>query len=145
MKFTTTAITAILAVISGAQAAPVAMPVSAPAPQGEGIPFIGSQTLCQHRTLPGYVAQSYSVMAASGVTDVPAVCGGLWDNLKRFVPCAVPVDATCREGEQPGSLIWHFKASTGCNAGMIGSAWWEATRNEFGGLQCKDVNKLSFQ
>src|ERR1051326_5418482 len=72
-------------------------------------------------------------ITASGVDDIPGVCGGLWDNLKRFSSC-VASSTYC--GGDNGNLKWQFTASLFCNGGMVESTWWEATHNKFGEIHC---------
>ncbi|KAK8050969.1 hypothetical protein PG993_002354 [Apiospora rasikravindrae] len=80
-------------------------------------------------------------VTASGVRDIPGTCGGLWDNLKRWpVACLVGYGTQyCRE-EGPGQLKWYFATTDLCNEGHVESAWWHATRNRFGDIQCKDCS-----
>jgi hypothetical protein len=33
-------------------------------------------------------------------------------------------------------MIWKFTTGVGCNAGDVGSAWWRATKNKFGAIDC---------
>ncbi|KAK1728956.1 hypothetical protein CaCOL14_008579 [Colletotrichum acutatum] len=101
--------------------------------------------LCQHQQLKRRVLHAYSLKAYSGVDDAPKVCGDLWHNLRRFPGCAAASDASCRAGTDKGELIWHFVASTFCNAGMVQSAWYEATHNDYGAAECKDVEQLGFR
>jgi len=61
------------------------------------------------------VAKAYTV-EASGVDDIPGICGGLWDNLKQFGVCAVPSLTDCSGSD--GNLSWTFQASAGCNGGV---------------------------
>ncbi|OLN87179.1 hypothetical protein CCHL11_03589 [Colletotrichum chlorophyti] len=77
-------------------------------------------------------AFSYTV-TADGVPDVPGICGGLWDNLKRFSACRVSVP-NC--GGAGGDLEWRFNAGVGCNGGIVESAWWEATKSKYGSVNC---------
>ncbi|KXH36088.1 hypothetical protein CNYM01_10333 [Colletotrichum nymphaeae SA-01] len=101
--------------------------------------------LCQHQNMELRVLHAYSLKAYSGVDDVPKVCGDLWTKLRRHSGCLAASDASCRAGTDKGELIWHFVASTFCNVGMVQSAWWEATHNEYGAVECKDVEKLGFR
>ncbi|PKS13016.1 hypothetical protein jhhlp_000357 [Lomentospora prolificans] len=77
--------------------------------------------------------QAYTVQA-SGVDNIPGVCGGLWNNLKQFGACAVPSMTDC--SGSGGNLEWTFQASAGCNGGMVEATWWDATENRFGGINC---------
>lgn len=75
------------------------------------------------------------IIKADNVEDIGATCDGLWDNLHRFADC-VPSYTSCRP-EGPGNpLLWTFEVGATCNKGMVGSAWWEQTRNVYGGISC---------
>ncbi|KAH7406985.1 hypothetical protein DE146DRAFT_648985 [Phaeosphaeria sp. MPI-PUGE-AT-0046c] len=68
--------------------------------------------------------------------SIPGTCGGLWDNLKRFADCiGVGNNAFCRQ-EENGDLRWHFQNGASCNAGMVEATWYEATKNEYGSIDC---------
>ena len=71
---------------------------------------------------------------------MPGICGGLWDNLKHFSDCLVATDSNCEPGEgydgQDYDMIWSFGTMSICNPGMVESAWWEATKNEWGAIDC---------
>lgn len=81
----------------------------------------------------------YWLIAQEGVEDIPGICGGLWDNLNGAGECGVSGGETyCREkAGQPGVLEWSFITPQTCNGGMVESAWWEATRNKFGAIECR--------
>ncbi|WYZ45980.1 hypothetical protein EsH8_IX_000205 [Colletotrichum jinshuiense] len=82
----------------------------------------------------GSGAQTYHyTVTATGVDDIPGRCGGLWDNLKRFGVCVASRTNCSGSG---GRLSWSFTATVGCNGGMVESTWWEATRNNFGSIDC---------
>ncbi|KAK0380226.1 hypothetical protein CMEL01_11357 [Colletotrichum melonis] len=87
---------------------------------------LASAATCSH-------SQNRWSITASGVDDVPGKCGGLWDNLKRFGACAVS-GPSC--GGSNGNLAWSFTTGVGCNAGMVESSWWQATKNQFGSISC---------
>ncbi|KAL2813325.1 hypothetical protein BDW59DRAFT_154898 [Aspergillus cavernicola] len=70
-------------------------------------------------------------ISASGVENIPTVCGDLWYQLR----CPVPSRTSCRDAGD-GTLIWQFTTGVSCNAGDVESAWWRATRNTFGGIDC---------
>ncbi|GJC78025.1 hypothetical protein ColLi_00863 [Colletotrichum liriopes] len=174
MKFTVGILIAALGLASGANAAPASSPknlASVPFAKGANatstlsvrtpVPSPGSEdaariafiqndvrAICQHREVPLDVVHSYSVMSnpfLDPVPDIPKTCGDLWSNLRRHPGCAAASDARCHEHEDmKGVLVWHFGVSLFCDNGMVGSAWWEATHNEFGNLQCVKVPHLSF-
>ena len=61
-----------------------------------------------------------------------AFCNGLWDNLH----CAVwPQIKNCKSHGNRG-LLWEFVTSDFCGGSEINAAWWRATKNGFGDLQC---------
>ncbi|KAI0445771.1 hypothetical protein F4803DRAFT_506382 [Xylaria telfairii] len=77
------------------------------------------------------------IVKANGVPDVPGICGGLWDNLKRFSSCVGLSNNGCgNDGVDLHNLVWKFDVGLGCNAGDVESAWWEATRNNYGSIAC---------
>ncbi|PSN74815.1 hypothetical protein BS50DRAFT_567594 [Corynespora cassiicola Philippines] len=78
---------------------------------------------------------SYDVWAQN-VYDISGICGGLWDNLKRFGVCATPSQTYCGGIESTHILNWRFSVTIGCNEGMVHSTWWEATKNNFGSINC---------
>lgn len=65
---------------------------------------------------------------------IPGLCGGLWDNLKRFGACLVPSRTSC--GEDAGKLVWKFEVDRSCNGGDVESTWYEATKNNYGRITC---------
>ena len=74
---------------------------------------------------------------ADNVDDISGICGGLWDNLKRFWGAGCHAYGPTCGARGPGNpLYWEFGALRGCNTGMIESTWWEATRNRFGAIKC---------
>ena len=75
------------------------------------------------------------IVRAEGVPNIPEICGGLWDNLHRFAACP-PSATSCGPVGPNGLLEWKFNVGLGCNSGMIESTWWEATRNNFGSIDC---------
>lgn len=72
-------------------------------------------------------------VTATGVGDIPGICGGLWDNLK---PTIYPGGGQSCGGSN-GNLQWVVPVwSYFSDAGDITSAWWRATTNNFGSIQC---------
>jgi hypothetical protein len=89
---------------------------------------------CETEDITGTVVR-YHVRSANVVSDIPGICGGLWDNLKRFTECATPSNTWC--GDAGGGILgWYFNAFDGCKGGMVESTWWEATRNSYGDINC---------
>lgn len=76
---------------------------------------------------------TYNVIA-QGVPDIPGICGGLWDNLNHFPWCVV--SAPSCGANDIGELEWRFTVPSGCDGGSVESAWWEATRNQWGAISC---------
>ncbi|TKW48190.1 hypothetical protein CTA1_6327 [Colletotrichum tanaceti] len=105
--------------------------------------FIQSETraLCHHRTYP--VSHQYTVRSGPGaarIEDIGAVCDRLWKGLHHHAGCAAITEPSCGEHEfLEGVLEWRFSGSSFCNVGMVQSAWWEATHNKHGNLECRDV------
>lgn len=75
------------------------------------------------------------IVDASSMPDISGVCGGLWDNLKRFGACSAS-NSFCGARGSDNHLVWEFTVPNTCNGGMIESTWWEATRNQWGGIDC---------
>ncbi|KAI1465027.1 uncharacterized protein F4812DRAFT_466536 [Daldinia caldariorum] len=75
------------------------------------------------------------LVAAEGVTDIPGICGGLWDNLHHSHACEVYGGTQSCKNEN-GILVWRFGVTDFCNKGHVESAWWEATKNRFGAIHC---------
>lgn len=66
--------------------------------------------------------------------DTNGLCGGLWDNLKRFSNCVAPTFTSCTRVN--GNTRWEFMVGLGCNFGMVESTIWEATWPHMGGVSC---------
>ncbi|KAF6833796.1 hypothetical protein CMUS01_06413 [Colletotrichum musicola] len=75
------------------------------------------------------------VWHASGVDDIPGKCGGLWDNLNGFGACAKS-QTFCGRAADTGNMVWQFAGSIACNAGVVESTWYKATKNKFGAISC---------
>lgn len=100
-----------------------------------GLAATANAASCRFRPT-GVVTRRYYA-GADGVDDIPGICGGLWDNLKRFPECAGISDPSCGQGEKgEGHLHWTFHINLACNPDMVQSAWWEATRNQWGHITC---------
>ncbi|KAH6843225.1 hypothetical protein B0I37DRAFT_357208 [Chaetomium sp. MPI-CAGE-AT-0009] len=97
---------------------------------------VSAGTRCSHGE--GAFHQRYVVIASGvGASEIPAVCGGLWDNLKRFGSCTASGTFCGRDGDHGvDDLEWAFNVPHGCNPGMVHSAWWEATQNKWGSISC---------
>ncbi|PVH81488.1 hypothetical protein DL98DRAFT_571118 [Cadophora sp. DSE1049] len=79
-----------------------------------------------------------AVLLSDNVPNVASVCGGLWDNLKHFPDC-IGISAPACWDRGSGKLQWEFNVGTSCNGGMVNSAWWEATRNQWGSVNCNET------
>ncbi|KAF2635745.1 hypothetical protein P280DRAFT_410992, partial [Massarina eburnea CBS 473.64] len=71
----------------------------------------------------------------SDVTDKDGLCNGLRDNMHHFGQCK-ETGLSCDIVD--GKFEWKTVVPVRCNNGMIESAWWEATKNEFGPIECGD-------
>ncbi|KAK1596421.1 uncharacterized protein LY79DRAFT_657291 [Colletotrichum navitas] len=111
-------------------------------------PTHGNSAFCEYVNFPLVsVATTYGLMSKAGapVPDITSTCGALWDNLRRFPSCALVFGPWC--GPHPkldGVLTWKLTLPAYCNRGMVESAWWEATFNRFGGLDCVGVDQLEY-
>ncbi|KAK1981329.1 hypothetical protein LZ30DRAFT_592952 [Colletotrichum cereale] len=72
-----------------------------------------------------------------GTINVETVCKSLWDNLKRHPACMVFRPNGCEEAAYPSDLYWHFTTSIACNAEMVHSAFYKATKNRWGAIKCE--------
>lgn len=75
------------------------------------------------------------IVDADTMPDISGVCGGLWDNLKRFSQCSASA-TSCGAVGTDNNLHWQFNVPSICNGGMVESAWWEATKNQWGSIDC---------
>lgn len=73
---------------------------------------------------------------AENVYDISGICGGLWDNLHHWSACTASL-TYCGGIEDTHILNWKFNVPVGCNGGMINWAWYEATTNRFGSVNCQ--------
>ncbi|BCS27777.1 uncharacterized protein APUU_60825S [Aspergillus puulaauensis] len=89
---------------------------------------------CESEKIMAFVWR-YHVKSTDSVPDIPGICGGLWDNLKRFGECGTASNTWCGDAGD-GKLGWDFNVANNCNPGMIESTWYEATRNEYGPVDC---------
>lgn len=88
---------------------------------------------------PGFVFE-YRVYIKE-VDDVKLRCKKLWAGLAehRFL-CPVSKPRCDPSDIYEKGLEWGFTVGYGCNVGCVQSAFWEATKNKFGGLdvsQCQ--------
>lgn len=78
------------------------------------------------------------LVIANDVDDIPGKCGGFWDNMNNsdFNGACVLSQTNCGENSE-GQMVINFVSGSGCNSGHVESAWWEATRNNYGGIECR--------
>ncbi|KAL0941856.1 uncharacterized protein CTRU02_204619 [Colletotrichum truncatum] len=136
MKFSTTALLALAANL--ASAGPKLTNPEGPRVIGplEGSPFClhSDQGLDGHTIMP-YLFHGF-IIEAMTVRDVPAVCNDLWGGLAHFgTTCGLIMKQNCIEIE-PGVLRWEFSVGSACQLGHIQAAWYEATKNKYGALDC---------
>lgn len=62
-----------------------------------------------------------------------AFCNGVYDNIS----CPIIWDWACQEWGDRGIYI-RATIFQSCNAGDINHGWWEATKNEFGAVDCRE-------
>ncbi|OLN81979.1 hypothetical protein CCHL11_09262 [Colletotrichum chlorophyti] len=100
-----------------------------------GWPFYKSP-ICNFKTKP-LLSASHRIRAA-GVENIYEVCEKLWDHLSSF-PCFIFNEARCYNND--GYLDWYFSSGPWCNAGYANAAWWEATKNKYGAIDCRNPNQ----
>ncbi|KAK8064481.1 hypothetical protein PG994_007119 [Apiospora phragmitis] len=122
MQFTTTTTTTSSAVVLAALA---------------GFPSLAAAVGCTRKLVGGVAAFQYTIFDVPGVTDPNGLCNGLRDNLHPFGQCAES-QFDCR---MVGNRFeWQLVVPDSCNNGMIASAWWEATKNNFGAIpKCTEI------
>lgn len=94
---------------------------------------VSGETFCNYATskiVPTFTVHVDNIAA----NIVPGICGGLWDNLKSFADCIGVSQSYCEARD--GGLSWGFAVGDSCNAGMIHSTWYEATKNDYGSISC---------
>lgn len=70
-------------------------------------------------------------IGADGVDDALGKCNGFWDNIKDHCRGGW----TC--GRQANGDLHAELTMAGCPPSVIHNAWWHATRNAFGHIDCK--------
>jgi hypothetical protein len=83
----------------------------------------------EHNALYKYVVK------AAGVNNISSVCHNLWKGLGKFSACSASKTSCGAQGPN-NDLVWVFEVPTVCNSGMVESAWWEGTKNTWGGVSC---------
>lgn len=77
-------------------------------------------------------------LKADGIDSIPNRCDAITDNLKRFAACTGFTDKDCNREDTDGKLVLKFRTVGACDTGMVHSAWFEATNNDFGPIKCSD-------
>ncbi|TEA12008.1 hypothetical protein C8034_v006841 [Colletotrichum sidae] len=70
------------------------------------------------------------------VPDVGKVCHYLWQGLRRHIACVVTQPNGCDSPFDGDELYMYFTTSLVCNTGMVESAFWHATSNDYGPVDC---------
>ncbi|KAK6206796.1 hypothetical protein QIS74_13284 [Colletotrichum tabaci] len=68
--------------------------------------------------------------------DIKRVCNSLWNNLKGYLDCMVYRPNGCEEGYYDGDLYWYFTTSIVCSSEKVQSAFYGATKNNWGHISC---------
>ena len=101
--------------------------------------FLAAPTMaaskCNKNEVAGGSVFRYQVRSTDRVPDIPGICGGLWDNMKRWGECSSASNTWCGDAGN-GILGWDFTAFVGCDNGKVESTWFEATRNQWGSVDC---------
>ncbi|KAK2021967.1 hypothetical protein LX32DRAFT_603699 [Colletotrichum zoysiae] len=126
----------------------VSSPVELSSRQVKSVPLnIGHEAVCRYETLPFLnLVTRYGVMSKPGlaVPDVVATCHDVWAHLRRFPACGIVVHPWCEPHPKDKSILtWSMTVPGMCDPGMIASAWWEATFNNYGELECLEVKELA--
>ncbi|KZL87967.1 hypothetical protein CI238_12599 [Colletotrichum incanum] len=136
MKFFFTAL-----LVLAASAFTLAKPHKAPLLGPEG-PKLWDKATCRITRWPApplpTLTNSYVISAV--VNESPSrICGRLWHNLSRFRSCGAITKAWCEDNSVEGGdmhLNWGFTLTLLCDPGCVNSAWFEATRNRYGAIDC---------
>ncbi|EFQ27461.1 hypothetical protein CGRA01v4_04551 [Colletotrichum graminicola] len=97
---------------------------------------VSASSRCLRRRRSGHISHRITVEDV-GSENIETVCKSLWDNLKRHPACMVFRPNGCEEAAYKGDLSWHFTTALACNAGMVHSAFYEATNNRWGAIRCQ--------
>jgi hypothetical protein len=82
----------------------------------------------------------YEAQSDRYVSNVPKVCGDLWDNLKKYSGCRSPSE-TNFYSDSRGYLQWDFSPGSGCTPSNVQDAWWFATENRYGFITCNRIRQ----
>ncbi|KAF9874069.1 hypothetical protein CkaCkLH20_08441 [Colletotrichum karsti] len=90
--------------------------------------------------IPLYRRYSIVVKDLKEGEDVPWVCDRLWKELKQFKGSCTVSKPKC-EANGPTEMLWIFNVDLGCNKGKVHSAWYDATKNTLGAIDCASIKK----
>lgn len=101
-----------------------------------------SQPQCQRTG--DYFTKHYNIFIAPlPKKEIGPLCDTFWKKLKRHWLCTVSSPHGCgpwtnstRGANGTEGVKWEFTVFKGCNSGMVESAFWEATKNRHGGIDC---------
>ncbi|KAF9875839.1 hypothetical protein CkaCkLH20_06771 [Colletotrichum karsti] len=100
--------------------------------KGVGQIYIGGQ--------PIPVNNRYTLAAYDVNDHIPTVCHDLWMELRNKWMCGVwsfgRFKHYCRDAGD-GMLEWEFESGLACNKGMVHDAWYKATKNKYGAIDCE--------
>ncbi|KAJ0165560.1 hypothetical protein CTA2_10842 [Colletotrichum tanaceti] len=136
MKFSFTAL-----LVLGASIFTEAKPHKAPMLGLEG-PQLWEKSQCDLNRWPGSPLPSltHSYHITSVIDENTArLCGRLWHNLSRFSSCGAITRPWCEDNSSEAGvrrLNWGFTLTMLCDPGCVESAWFEATRNRYGSINC---------
>ncbi|KAK1979990.1 hypothetical protein LZ30DRAFT_751024 [Colletotrichum cereale] len=109
---------------------------------GHAGPKINDLATCETKRWPDApfptLTNSYTITAVVNETTA-RICGRLWHNLSRFHSCGAITKQWCEDNSDDGGekvLNWGFTLTMLCDPGCVESAWFEATRNRYGALNC---------
>lgn len=86
----------------------------------------------------GMFINSWNIQHDGGVDFSEPFCKGFWDNLG----CPGASVRACGNGADDGKGFIQFNAGIACGEEDVEAAWWLATKNEFGAIDCIYSSKL---
>ncbi|KAK1969605.1 hypothetical protein LY78DRAFT_339783 [Colletotrichum sublineola] len=117
-----------------------AKPHKAPLLGPSGPQFSNDASCSLSRWPDGPVTLTNSYIVNAVVNETTArICGRLWHNLSRFHSCGAITKAWCEDHSGDNNqmvLNWGFTLTSICHTGCVESAWYEATRNRYGSINC---------
>jgi hypothetical protein len=85
---------------------PPSQPTSIPEPEPQPEPQPVKPKFCQRTQENSGVFRRVWKIEAYNIDDIPGLCGGLWDNLKRFSDCSLVERAYCGGLAESKILGW---------------------------------------